>query len=387
MYDVAVIGGGPAGLSFAKTAQNIKTIVLEEHERFGAPVHCGECISDLCLRKFDLKPPKDAIARLVKGVKIIFPDDHTSILSERGYVLNKDIFEQYLADEVQKKGIEIKTACRVEGIERKEGHWLLKTNKGNVEAKIIVDATGHIQLVSNLLKLNKSSMKNVGIQYRMNDVDFGEYLDFYLWPDLAPKGYLWMIPKSNGERGYANVGLVTDDIKNAKENLDKFIKLKKWNDVEFTFGGMIPSSGPLEKTYHTGIMMIGDAAGFASPLFEGGTHLALMSGKLAAEVAIEAVEKKDFSQAFLERYESAWKKEFPPYETLVKGKKAIYEKLSIKDLCLLGELLPENFDNFGNKEKLLLGMKMMMRDPKLYKKDVLDALFAFAYSESKYYGW
>jgi len=387
MYDVAIIGGGPGGLSFAIHAENIKSIVIEEHKSIGVPVHCGECISDLCLRKFELRPPKDAIARAVNGVNVIFPGNSETVLNEKGYVLNKDKFEQYLADIALKKGAEIKTGARVENIERKEGYWSLKTSEGTIDAKMIVDASGQNQLISQLLNINKPSKKVIGIQYRMDNVELNDYLNFYLWQEYAPHGYVWVIPKSMKENGMANVGLVTDDIKNAKQNLDRFIKEKGWTDIKFSFGGMIPSSGPLKQTYYTGVLLVGDAAGFTSPLFEGGTHLGLMSGKLAAQVASDAVRTNDYSQNKLKEYEELWKKEFPPYDTIIKGKDALYDKLTTDDLEEIGKLLPKNFDNFGWKEKVLLGAKMMIKNPVLYKKNILDALFALAYSEAKYYGW
>ena len=122
----------------------------------------------------------------------------------------------------------------------------------------------------------------------MTEVENDGYLDFYLWPEYSPHGYVWMIPKK-GER--ANVGLVTTDKKGAIKYLDKFIEdtyldgkpivNPQWRQEGIKirpFGGTIPISGPREVTVQDGIILVGDAAGFTSPLFEGGSHLALWSG-------------------------------------------------------------------------------------------------------------
>ena len=66
----------------------------------------------------------------------------------------------------------------------------------------------------------------------------------------------------------------------------------------------------------------GDAAGFASPMFEGGSALAMTSGKFAAQVAAEAIAKNDTSARALSKYEKLWRKEFPDYHMIVSGKGA-----------------------------------------------------------------
>ena len=84
-----------------------------------------------------------------------------------------------------------------------------------------------------------------------------------------------MIPKCDGR---ANVGLVTEDRPRAKKALDEFIehthfkgleqKLPSWKEKgNPAFGGTIPISGPFENTHYDGLMLVGDAAGFTSPLF------------------------------------------------------------------------------------------------------------------------
>jgi flavin-dependent dehydrogenase len=37
-----------------------------------------------------------------------------------------------------------------------------------------------------------------GFQYEMTEVENDGYLDFYLWPEYSPHGYVWMIPKKGG---------------------------------------------------------------------------------------------------------------------------------------------------------------------------------------------
>ena len=62
-----------------------------------------------------------------------------------------------------------------------------------------------------------------------------------------------------------------------------------------------------DRTYGNGIMIIGDAAGFEEPSSGAGIHTAMLSGRMAAEVAADALAEGDPSAAFLKRYEEGWR--------------------------------------------------------------------------------
>ena len=68
---------------------------------------------------------------------------------------------------------------------------------------------------------------------------------------------------------------------------------------------MIPEGGlkAFPKLYSSGVMIVGDAAMFVNSMHFEGTNLAMLSGKLAAETAIEAIDKHDFSALQLSNYE------------------------------------------------------------------------------------
>jgi len=387
IYDVIVIGAGPAGCSSAlHSAKNgLKTLLLEEHQIIGQPVHCGECLSGLSAGRLGLELPEKVISKTVKGIRIIFPNGKSSFVREEGFVLEKDKFEQWLAEKAQEKGAEIELNCRVEEIKR-EKEWMIKcSDSKEFKGKILIDATGVNSLTSKKLNLNPAPKTVIGIQYRMKEIPEDGFLDFYLWPKLALEGYLWMIPKKGNK---ANVGLVTEEKIKAKVFLDEFIKKKKWEtkEIEKSFGGLIPISGPHKNTVRDGLILVGDAAGFASPMFEGGTSLALTSGKFAADTALKAVKKNDFTKEVLKEYEELWKKEFPDYTKLIKGKNALY-KLSEEELNCIAEVMPNNISEISFFERILTGLKLFIKKPFLFGKGIDSAAKAFGYSRAKYYGW
>jgi len=387
IFDAIVIGAGPAGCFFALEAgkRKLKTLVLEENSVIGEPVHCGECLSELAVKRLGLKIPEKVVSVRVKGVKVIFPNRKSAYIKEPGFVLEKEKFEQWLGKEAEKNGAKILLNEKVTEI-KKEKEWKVKTAVGKeFFGKILIDASGTAYFLSKKLNLNQKFETVIGIQHRIQEIHNSGFLDFYLWPELAPEGYLWSIPKS-GKR--ANIGLVTNQKTKANDFLKEFLKKEQWQKkkIEKTFGGLISSSGPLEKTFDDGVMLIGDAAGFTSPLFEGGTSLAMTSGKFAAEVAAKAIEKKDYSKEVLKEYESLWKKEFPDYNKIIKGKKALYS-LTEDELNFFASIIPEDLGNITLFERIKIGFKIWFKKPQSMWKGIFSIAKGFGFSKAKNYGW
>ncbi|MBX9768213.1 MAG: electron transfer flavoprotein-ubiquinone oxidoreductase [Bdellovibrionales bacterium] len=70
-------------------------------------------------------------------------------------------------------------------------------------------------------------------------------------------------------------------------------------------GKTLPSGGwfSMPKLYHDGMMVTGDSASMVDVQRLKGIHLAMKSGMIAAETAVQALSKSDFSQKVLSQYE------------------------------------------------------------------------------------
>jgi digeranylgeranylglycerophospholipid reductase len=287
---------------------------------------------------------------------------------------------------------------RIYNSENEFSNWKID-GKGSdfpIECRAVIDASGVAGASSKLLDMGTTVEVIAGFQYEMTEVENDGYLDFYIWPQYSPHGYVWMIPKK-GDR--ANVGLVTTDKRGAIKYLDKFINdtyldgkpivNPMWRDQDSKvkpFGGTIPISGPREKTVEDGVILVGDAAGFTSPLFEGGSHLALWSGREAAKVIAKALKEGDLSREKLMPYEKAWKKTFPPYNKILKGKEALYE-LSDEEMSFMAQCLPEELSDMSPLQKLGIGLKILVKRPALLTKKIISVLRSFGYSRAKFFGW
>ena len=409
MCDVLVIGAGPGGGNAALQCarQGLSTMLIEDHSAIGTPVHCGECISDLACDNLNLDLPEHVISKRVHGIRVIFPDGTEKCLTEEGYVLEKHLFERWIADKAVEAGASMHLSHKLSSMDRVEEDerfvgWKCdgKGEQFPIQAKVVIDASGVAAVCSKVVNIDEDTPLNTmgkvvaGMQYELLEVPTDGYLDFYIWPKYAEKGYLWMIPKCDGR---ANVGLVTEDRPRTKKALDEFIGITHFNELEQVpppwkekgnpaFGGTIPISGPFENTHYDGLMLIGDAAGFTSPLFEGGSHLALKSAVYAAETAAAAIAEDDVSAERLAIYAKLWKDEFPPYDKILRGKNALFD-LTDDEMSVMARCFPDEMSDMGASGKAMVGLRLLSRRPGLYLKKVVPAMLAFGYSRAKHYGW
>ena len=132
----------------------------------------------------------------------------------------------------------------------------------------------------------------------------------------------------------------------------------------------MPLSGPLNKTYTDGFMVVGDAAGQLDPVTGGGIHLAAFCAKVAGETAVEAVEKGDTSRNVLKKYDEIWRAKFEEKLLMALKYRRAADKLSDRDMNGLAEFLEKN--NLENLSKIS-AIKFLGKHPSLLKmiKDFL----------------
>jgi flavin-dependent dehydrogenase len=73
MLDVAVIGGGPAGLHAATllSSAGFGVTLFEEHNEIGQPVHCTGVLADEAFREFNLS--RASILNTLSTAKFVSP--------------------------------------------------------------------------------------------------------------------------------------------------------------------------------------------------------------------------------------------------------------------------------------------------------------------------
>jgi digeranylgeranylglycerophospholipid reductase len=320
--DIIVVGGGPCGSYSAYTAAKLgaEVLVYEEHETIGAPRHCAGHLNISSLRRLGLHLPRGVIENEIRGAVFCSPSGNQFVLRCRApvtCVVDRELFDKHLAELAIRAGVNYRFKSRVKSLLLDSGSVKGVALKGEkrAEANVVVDAEGcSSKLLKNTgLQGLKGSMMVKGVQAevdRVEDVEM-DMVEVYLGNKVAPGFFAWIIPRKDGS---AKVGLATES-GDPRKYLRRFMekhpvaseKLKKSITTYSSFHP-IPLAGPIPKTYGGGFLVVGDAASQVKPTTGGGVIFGLTCAKEAGEVAYEAVNAQNFSEAFLSRYQHRWKR-------------------------------------------------------------------------------
>lgn len=336
--DVIVVGAGPAGIACAITlAKAGKEVVLIERGLFaGSKNVFGGAIYTKPTKEifpnFEQEAPLER-RNIIHNFMILGEEDSTSISYRKdgneSYSVIRGKFDRWMAQKAKDAGVIlveqtvvrelIKNGTKVIGV---------KTELEDYFADIVVLADGVNSLLAKQLKLRKEietkdvalSVKEVikldkeTINQRFNVKDgegvIGEIFGGSMLGVLG-LGFIY----TNVDSVTIGLGVTLDDlVENNYRPFEVLEKLKQHPTIAPLIDGgtlkeysahLIPEGGynKVPKLCDNGVMVIGDAAMLVNNLHWEGTNLAMISGKLAAETAIEAFEKDDFSRKTLKNYE------------------------------------------------------------------------------------
>lgn len=332
-HDIIVIGGGPAGSTFARLASGagLDVLVVDKRKEIGVPVRCGEGLGEREVVNQDLDIPKRCISTDILGARVIAPNGKDIVWKDElttGWVLERKIFDKWLAELAVDKGAKVHTYTRATKLLTENGKPCgVELSHGGrdpyeVRAPLIVSAEGMESFMA-----REAGFKTVHLmydvdtcyQYEMKNYDHQNLIELFFGNEIAPRGYVWIFPKANKK---ANVGIgIGGNLTNGKKNggidgadpkilLDKFIanhpQLKDSSTL-LDFGGVISVGAPIDEFVKDNFLVVGTAAKQVDPIHGGGIALAMEAAALAANTAIKAHENKDFSKDALMPYEKTWR--------------------------------------------------------------------------------
>jgi digeranylgeranylglycerophospholipid reductase len=321
-YDIAVVGGGPAGLSAACAAAKFKAkvILFEKDESIAHNIRTSgvtwiEEIEKLGISKEHYNP--------IKNYSFISPSNDVIIRGNtaKSCVLNVRSVYQHLAFLAAEAGSEIMVRSNVINIalnsENRISGLKASTPKGDmvIGSRLVIDASGFNSSIARRLGLvSEWKRYGIGAEYEC----YCENVDRETWVLMVGRkysdaGYAWVFPLSeNRVRIGVGVGRPesnTDPLEKLNSIIDKKLKpldkMGKIQPIELHYG-FIPNEGLRTSTVSDGLMLVGDSAGQANPLVLEGIRYAIEFGMLAGEIGAKSLAQNSNKESLLE-YERIWK--------------------------------------------------------------------------------
>ena len=385
--EIAIVGGGPAGLFAAISAAKNGSVthLFESKSCIGKYEHCAGLLSVDGLNRLGLSdlPPELVQNCGIIGSRLFSPSGVNITVQKSSitaWVVDRSKFDQYLSKLAEEKGVVIHTNSKVTSVKRDNNRIKLTLGKkspiNNVTSPLLILAEGRFPHLNQQIGLPSPSYSKVVFttQYIMSgikNIDL-KYVEVYQTPEFAPGFFAWIIPIGEDE---AKVGLGSHSRPTGKY-LQHFItkhpiakhKLSSAS-IEKQMSGAIPVGSFIRKTYTDNVMVVGDAAGQTKPTTGGGVILGGLAAIKAGEMAAEALKTGNYSARFLSNYEKYWKKEMRSNLTIMKLVRQYLNSLNEKELERLFELLStqkrkEKISKIGdvdNQKKIVFKLLLDLR--------------------------
>lgn len=312
VIDVAVVGGGPAGLLAAARLADagLDVALFEEHAEIGTPTHCTGIVS---LETAELaKIPDDLVLARLRRARVLGPRGgearHEWTRGEDGIVaLDRGGFDRNLAAQARGAGVAVRTGTPVRDVEVAGDAVTVRLDDERVLARACVLACGVSYRFQRRLGLGLPGLAVHTAQTEV-DAEIGDTVELHVGRHIAPGGFVWTVPIVREGRARLKVGVMSTG--DAGARLRAFLERPEIGGrlrgaPDPTIRRLLPLR-PIARTHGDRLLVVGDAGGFTKPTTGGGIFYSLLTGALAAEVLVEGFGAGRLDAAFLARYERRW---------------------------------------------------------------------------------
>jgi digeranylgeranylglycerophospholipid reductase len=390
--DIAVVGGGPAGLSAAYIAarSGARVILFEKDESIAHNIRTSgvtwiEEIEKLGITSEHYNP--------IKNYCFISPSNEVTIRGStaKSCVLNVRSAFQHLAFLAAEAGSQIMVKSNVINVIVDSNNRIsgLKatTPKGDIiiGSKLVIDASGFNSSIARRLGIvNEWRRYGVGAEYEC----YCEKVDTETWTllvgrDYSEAGYAWVFPVSKN-RIRIGVGIGRPESKldplhklNSilEKKLNPFNKMGKITPIELHYG-FIPNEGLRKSTVFDGLLLVGDSAGQANPLLLEGIRYAIEFGRLAGKIGAMSLPSNS-SKASLIEYERTWRSKIESkIHSAIKVQSrwiGLSDEEWNKEIEILRDMSMEEFLDFIKAEFTTSKMvKLALNHPRLAARQLFD---------------
>ncbi|GEM_PF-2568514 len=301
MYDLLIVGCGPAGASLASLAakEGFKVLVVDRKKGIEEPTICGEFLPDFSLIRKAF--PEEFYSATEFMRKSFYSDELTlhetdqvivdlsgreKMLDLKGKVISRKKAISRLIKIAKGNGAELYLSTSYIGSKVSDSKVvsLLRGKKEFLEwSRIIIGADGFPSRVSRSMGLNNKvkgdDLAYVTVQLAKGDYpDNSVYMGFY--NEFSPGGYAWVIPRG---RDLLSVGVGVRDSYgvNIRSCHDQFMRKRGLEGLGQIYGKALPVGGIFKNLANSFSLLIGDAAGLVMPVNGGGIPTAAVSSFIA----------------------------------------------------------------------------------------------------------
>ena len=331
IYDVAIIGGGPAGSTAGcLLAQAGRRVIVLEREKFPR-FHIGESLLPYSMPVFDrlgVREELDRVAQPKHGAELITACGTSHIIfhfrdgfrlaHQRSYQVERAPFDKLLLDNASKHGAEVREEVTVQGVDfDDDGATVRLAGQPGIRARYVIDASGRHTVIGQQQHLKKSyaHLQKFAVFAHYDNVrrppgDDGCTLTRMV---RAKDRWFWVIPLSDTK---TSIGMVTDTATFKQWGQSPEEALESSFRAHPHFTNILAGAQRVTPVYSTGDysyrntrltgprwMLAGDAAGFIDPVFSTGVFLAIASGEQAADAIHISLDRPQKSAGLFARYE------------------------------------------------------------------------------------
>ena len=333
LYDVAIIGGGPAGSTAATLlAKASRRVIVLEREKFPR-FHIGESLLPYSTQAFDRLGVREKLDRTflpkfggeivaacgTKGVKFYFKDGFRT-RRDRAYQVTRSEFDKLLLEHSRENGAEVREETEVKKIAFEEDRVKIdiETSDGArsiIESRYLLDCSGRQTTLGNFFKLKKSydHLQKFSVFAHYENVDRAEGIDgTFIRMVRGLDRWFWMIPLTPTRM---SIGVVMDTTTYRAMKLPAEAALEKCIGEQPMVLERMTRAERVSPVYSAGDysyrnarlfgdrwLLAGDAAGFIDPVFSSGVFLAIMSAEKAADALDEILNDESKKRRLFKDY-------------------------------------------------------------------------------------
>jgi flavin-dependent dehydrogenase len=355
-YDVAIIGGGPAGSTAATLlARAGRRVIVFEREKFPR-FHIGESLLPFSMKTFTRLGIQEKLlgAGFLKkyggeimgacsdtGTKFYFKDGYRS-QTDHSYQVTRGDFDKLLLDHARESGAEVHEQRAVDGVEfsvdrvsvcskglgfndvesARCGHrgdtsqGQVAAVQAKIEARYLIDASGCTSVLSRHFKIKKTyeHLKKLSIFAHYDGVWRAHGIDGTLTVLIrALDRWFWLIPLTS-ERTSVGVVLDSETFRKSKLGAEEFLEqalaeqptiAKRMTNARRVSNIRVEADFSYRSAHLHGDrwLLTGDAAGFIDPIFSSGVFLAVFSGEKCADALNDVLDHPRKAKRLFARYE------------------------------------------------------------------------------------